>query len=98
MIDEKHRPEIEKALRESGDEYYTDEDTGYIYPFYKKNKTDKIWWVDFYDRLGAFFFTFDKKKFYSIFGGLPENDPRNMSEEEKEIFIKENPEYEKFVR
>ncbi len=89
----------EEELRASGEDYYTDEETGHIYPFYKKHEKDKVWWLDrFGAKTGVFFFTFDKKKMYSIFGGPPENDPRNMSEEEKRIFVKEFPSYEKFVR
>ena len=79
--------EFEKIIKESGDEYYTDEDTGRIYPFYKENKTDKIWWVDTYDIRDGGTFSFDKKTTYSLFGDYP----HNLTPEQKEIFDKENP-------
>ncbi len=84
---EKRILKFEKELRASGEEYYTDEETGHIYPFYKEHKKDKIWWVDLYNSDGGMLFSFDKKKVYSVFGG----EPYDFTEEQEAIFIKENP-------
>ena len=54
--------------------------------FCKKNKGDKIWWVD-HDAVGEFLFSFDKEKVYNLFRDYP----HNMTKEEVELFDKENP-------
>ena len=55
--------------------------------FYKKNKTDVIWWVDNLDSIGELLISFDKKQIYNLF----EDYPHNLTKEEVEIFNKENP-------
>ena len=74
-----------------------------IIEFYKKNRSDKIWWVDqsiekedgTYDSIiGEHLFSFDKKKIYNLFADYP----WNLSLEEKEIFDKENPYWANFFK
>lgn len=56
--------------------------------FYKENKNDKIYWIDNSMYVtGEMLFTFDKKKIYNFF----EDFPQNLTDEEVEIFKKENP-------
>jgi len=62
------------------------------YDLYKEHKKDKIYWVDNFDRVGEYLFTFDKKKFYNLFADYP----HNLTEEERRIFDKENPYWAKF--
>lgn len=57
------------------------------YDFYKNNKKDTIYWVDNYDIIGEFLFSFDKKTIYSLFRDYP----YKLSKEQKAIFDKENP-------
>lgn len=57
------------------------------YEFYKKNENDTIWWVDNPDSVGENLVSFDKKKIYNLFKDYP----YNFSDEEKELFDKENP-------
>ena len=54
--------------------------------FYKKNKNDKIWWIDNIDTIGEFLFSFDKKTIFNLFADYP----HNLTAEQKEIFDKEN--------
>jgi hypothetical protein len=55
--------------------------------FYKEEPTDKIWWIKSFDYFGLFLFSFDKKIVYNFF-----EDYDSLSEEQKTIFRKENPE------
>ena len=55
--------------------------------FYKKNETDTIWWIEKTDSIGEHLFSFDKNKIYNLFRDYP----YELSNEEKEIFDKENP-------
>ena len=57
------------------------------YAFYKNNKKDTIYWVDNYDIIGEFLFSFDKKTIYNLFRDYP----YKLNKEQKEIFDKENP-------
>lgn len=57
------------------------------YPLYKNEPTDKIWWVDYYDRVGFWVFTFDKKEYFDMWSDYP----YKLTPEEIEIFDKENP-------
>ena len=60
--------------------------------FYKKNKNDKIWWIDNIDTIGEFLFSFDKKTIFNLFADYP----HNLTAEQKEIFDKENPYWKDF--
>lgn len=79
------------------------EDENYIYAdcyidgyenFYKdkENKDNKIWWTGKIDRIGELNISFDREKIYNLF----EDYPYNMSEEEIEIFEKEEPYWANF--
>ena len=60
--------------------------------FYKKNKNDKIWWIDNIDTIGEFLFSFDKKTIFNLFADYP----HNLTAEQKGIFDKENPYWKDF--
>lgn len=60
--------------------------------FYKKKKSDKIWWIEDLDHRGRFLFSFDRKKIYNLFADYP----HNLTPKEKEIFDKENPFWKNF--
>lgn len=60
--------------------------------FYKNKKTDKIWWTSSIDVVGEHLFSFDKKKIYNLFSDYP----HNLTKEEKEVFDRENPFWDKF--
>ena len=64
------------------------------YDLYKNKPTDKIYWVDNYDKIGEHLFTFDKKKIYNLFRDYP----KALTPEEKEIFGKENPYWANFFK
>lgn len=64
------------------------------YEFYKKNSTDLIWWVDNPKNIGEHLFSFDKKKIYNLFYDYP----HNLTEEEKEIFDRENSYWKEFFK
>ena len=54
--------------------------------FYKDKPSNKIWWISAIDYVGYFLFSFDKKIIYNFFADYDE-----LTEEQKEIFRKENP-------
>ena len=54
--------------------------------FYKNNPDDRIWWCSNLEKIGEHLFSFDKKKIYNLF----EDYPHNLTQEEKEIFDREN--------
>ena len=60
--------------------------------FYKKNKTDKIWWIDNLEIFGEYLFSFDKKHIYNLF----QDYSHNMTDAEVEIFNSENPYWAEF--
>ena len=62
--------------------------------FYKKKKTDKIWWVDDLDSRGHFLFSFDKKQIFNMFADYP----YSLTKEQKELFDKENPYWANFFK
>ena len=64
------------------------------YKVYKKNKDDKVWWVDNYDVVGEFLFTFDRKKVYNLFMDYP----HKLSVEEWMMFNAENKYWEEFFK
>lgn len=80
-----------------------------FYEFYKENPKDKIWKVTHYvlndktkgiiegnvDTIkGEILFSFDKKKIYNAWIDYP----YNLTEEEKELFDKENPKWKEFFK
>lgn len=71
---------IKKVLRE-------EDFVGQLEDFYKKNPNDKIWWTGRMGYVGEVLFSFDKKKVYNFWTDYPQN----LTQEEKEIFDKENP-------
>ena len=60
--------------------------------FYKKNKTDKILWIDNLETFGEYLFSFDKKHIYNLF----QDYSHNMTDAEVEIFNSENPYWAEF--
>lgn len=62
--------------------------------FYKNNEEDLIYWVDDPDEVGAWEFTFDKKKIYNMFRDYP----HELTKEEVEIFDRENPYWAEFFK
>lgn len=62
--------------------------------FYKKNESDKVWWVDNVGIKGRLDVSFDKKKILNLWQDYPEN----FTKEEKELFDKENPYWANFFR
>lgn len=62
--------------------------------FYKKNDSDVIWWVENPDKIGEHLFTFDKSRIYNLFKDYP----YELSNEEKEIFDRENPYWVEFFK
>ena len=59
--------------------------------FYKRNKKDKIWWIDEIDCYGPILFSFDKKEIFNFWPDYPDK----LTKEQKELFDKENPELAK---
>jgi len=62
--------------------------------FHKDDKTSKVWWLSRLDSVGEFLFSFDRKKIYNLFADYP----HNLTEDEIEIFDKENPYWADFFR
>ena len=54
--------------------------------FYKNNEDDIIWWVETPDTKGEFLFSFDRITVYNLF-----QDYEKLSDQQREIFNKENP-------
>ena len=61
--------------------------------FYKKNPQDTVYWVK-NDLIGVYEFSFDKKTIYNLFRDYP----YALSDEQKEIFDKENPYWADFFK
>ncbi len=57
----------------------------------KKNENDKIYWTRNLDEMESIWFTFDKEHFFNL-----KEYPKCLTEEQKEIFDRENPDYAKF--
>lgn len=62
------------------------------YAFYKENENDKIWWVDNFDTVGEWLFSFDKKTVFNMFADYP----WKLTKEQKRIFDEENPYWAEF--
>lgn len=68
---------------------------GVLYEFFKKNVTDKVFWLDNSINVrGEHIFSFDKKKCFNLFADYP----HNLTDEEIEIFDKENPFWADFFK
>ena len=59
--------------------------------FYKNNKDDTIWWKET-EQIGVREFSFDKKEVFNMFADYP----YKLTQKQKEIFDKENPEWKEF--
>lgn len=61
--------------------------------WYKNNSEDSIWWLDNgNETTGEWIFSFDKKTRFNMF----QDYPAKLSQEQKEIFDKENPYWANF--
>lgn len=60
--------------------------------FYKENRGDKVWHVDFIKQCGMHAVSFDKKRILFLFGDYP----LKFTPEQKELFDKENPYWANF--
>lgn len=56
--------------------------------FYKEDENDKIYWLDTVGRKGEYLFSFDKKTVFNFFEDFPDK----LTQEQIEIFKKEQPE------
>lgn len=62
------------------------------YEFYHQNEGDIIWWAESPDmKDGEFLFSFDRQRIYNFFADYPQE----LTEEQKAIFDRENPELSK---
>ena len=59
--------------------------------WYKRNDSDKIWWLGTL-AVGEFIFSFDKEKQFNLFRDYP----FALTKEQVELFDKENPYWAKF--
>lgn len=65
------------------------------YTFEKNNPDDVIWWVEApIPEDGVWLFSFDRVKIYNMFADYP----WKLTEEEREIFDRENPFWADFFR
>lgn len=62
--------------------------------FYKKKNTDKIYWIDDPDKIGVFEFSFDKQKVFNLFRDYP----HALTNEQRQVFDKENPYWADFFK
>lgn len=63
------------------------------YFFYKNSQDDKIWWV-YETPIEGHKFSFDQKRIFTIFKDYPQN----LTDEQREIFDKENPDWAEYFR
>lgn len=62
--------------------------------FYKKQKSDKIYWIDDSDSVGNYMFSFDKKKLFNLFRDYP----YGLTPYQKSVFDSENPYWKEFFK
>ena len=62
--------------------------------WYKEEDTDVIWWKDDPNTIGEFVFSFDKATEFNMFRDYP----YKLTEEQRRIFDKENPEWADFFK
>lgn len=58
----------------------------------KNNENDTIWWVISVGERGTWEFTFDQQTIFNMFEDYPEK----LTQEQKQIFDKENPYWARF--
>ncbi len=73
-------------------EKHFDPETGEEFYFYKEHKGDKVWWVDYPNRVGDLAVSFDKKEMIHLFRDYP----WQLTIEQKRQFDKENPYWAEF--
>jgi len=56
------------------------------YEFYKKNPTDKVYWVENTEVTGEMLISFDRKTIFNLF----QDYPHNLTTEQKRLFDSEN--------
>lgn len=61
--------------------------------FYKNKPNDVIWWVDDPETTGAFEFSFDRVTVFNLFADYPQA----LTQEQKDIFDRENPQWAKLL-
>lgn len=64
------------------------------YNFYKENPHNSVYWVDNPNIKGEFLFSFDKRIVFNLFADYP----HKLTQEQKEIFDKENPYWAEFFK
>lgn len=65
------------------------------YEFYHANEGDTIWWAEYPDMPdGEFLFSFDRVRVFNFFADYPQA----LTEEQKAIFDRENPELAELKR
>ena len=62
--------------------------------FYHNEPGDTIWWVDDTELIGAWLFSFYKVKGFNMF----EDYPWELTEGQREIFDRENPQWAEFFK
>ena len=62
--------------------------------WYKDEPWHQIWWLEVLNAKGLWLFSFDKEKIYNLF----EDYPWSLTEEQVEIFDRENPYWADFFR
>lgn len=62
--------------------------------WYKKNKEDKVWWLNNPEVIGEWVFSFDRKKEFNMFSDYP----HKLIPEQKKIFDEENPFWKDFFK
>ena len=85
---------LEEYASEPDNTVFADCDIEGMSNFHKDGKTSQVWWVERIDSVGEFLFSFDRKKIYNLFADYP----HNLTEDEIEIFDKENPYWADFFR
>lgn len=58
----------------------------------KNKRGDKIWWLNNPDAMGEWVFSFDRKQEFNLFADYP----KSLTQEQKNVFDKENPEWANF--
>lgn len=62
--------------------------------WYKNDPEDQIWWLDNFETIGEFVFSFDKKTTFNLF----QDYPWKLTPGQKQIFDEENPEWAKYFQ